>query len=186
MRKCNERFVIVSVRYYQENLRLSSLRLLRRVQAEMQHQDMEDVYWCFQQSTNCSDCCFQDILCSWRLVAVSAFHGWYKTHPKANGCAGLWSTEWPFMVGSIGHCIGLGGEWARRKLLFWQGRHQRFLGALWYGPDLPSTYGCGGWIRVLERQDVGYCFQRTKLLRRWLDLHASHSSRYLIIFIRVR
>jgi serine/threonine-protein phosphatase PP1 catalytic subunit len=52
-----------------------SLRLLRRVQTESQHQDLEDVHRRFQHTADCCGGRFQDLLRPWWTQSVTLKHG---------------------------------------------------------------------------------------------------------------
>jgi len=63
-----------------------SVRILRRVQAAYEHQDVEDVHRRVQRATDSFHRRVKDLLCAWWTFAKSEEYGRYPAYTKADGC----------------------------------------------------------------------------------------------------
>jgi len=60
-----------------------SVRILRRMQETIQHQDLEDIHRCIQRFTYRFYSCEQDFLCAWGIEPELEEHGRHQANPAA-------------------------------------------------------------------------------------------------------
>lgn len=142
------------------------LRLLRRVQAQVLDQTLENFYRRVQLPARVSSYWRENFMHAWRFESRTENSWTNSQYYSSYWCAWYWTTLWLALVRPWKGSVGVWRKWQRSFIYLWRGDCKEIYLKARYRLNLQSPSSRRRWVRIFLTKTTSNSFQCTKLLWR--------------------